>query len=79
MPPDPGSGLPAPPQEGSPHAESGVVVNSLLFVVYAALVLMRSPEIAVHGRFWAEEGTIYFARALESGFWKALFAPHPGY
>ncbi len=70
---------PALPQEGSPEAESGVLFKSLLLVVYAALVFMRTPEIVVDGRFWAEEGSIYFTRALDSGFWKALFAPHPGY
>jgi hypothetical protein len=33
----------------------------------------------LHGRFWAEEGAIFFTRAWDLPWYKALFAPYGGY
>jgi hypothetical protein len=40
-------------------------VDRLAFLVIVALILVRSPYILVHGRFYAEEGTIYFQHMFE--------------
>ena len=46
---------------------------------YVVLALLRVPQIALHGRFWAEEGTVYFSQALEKGCLAYLFTPALGY
>ena len=52
-----------------------------LLILFAALVLIiiRSPLLLLHGRVVAEEGTVYFQQAWDSGAWTALLAPHQGY
>ena len=53
------------------------VASALL--LYAALVLLRMPDIVLHGRFWAEEGTIFFANAWTLDPMRALLMPVGGY
>lgn len=51
----------------------------LLLLAFAALVAARLPNVFIKGRFWAEEGTTYFANALHRPWHDALFAEHSGY
>ncbi len=51
----------------------------LALAVFVALVWVRIPEIMHYDRFWAEEGTVYFARAWTLPWWQALWAPASGY
>ncbi len=51
-------------------------------VAWLAAVLaiaVRAPALWSHPRFWAEEGTIYFAAAFNQPWYESLFAPHVGY
>ena len=43
------------------------------------LVVVRIPAIFRAGRFWAEEGTVYFDLAWRQPWVDALFAIHTGY
>src|SRR4051812_27731353 len=43
------------------------------------LIVRRTPHILLVGRFWAEEGTIYFRDALLGSWADALLAPRMGY
>jgi len=46
-------------------AATGSVGWSIALIVagFALLIIMRMPEIIIKGRFWAEEGTVFFQRA----------------
>lgn len=37
------------------------------FALFAVLALLRSPYVMLEGRFWAEEGSIHFAQAVNEG------------
>ena len=50
-----------------------------LLVLFAVLVLVRMPEVVLKGRFWAEEGSHFFAVARTTPPLAALFAPYGGY
>ena len=45
---------------------------------YTVLLVLRAPQIW-RGRFWAEEGSIFFAAAYSGGLLESLFRPHLGY
>lgn len=45
---------------------------------YTLLLVLRAPQIW-QGRFWAEEGSIFFATAWSGGLLKSLLLPHLGY
>ncbi len=47
--------------------------------IYAALILLRVPEIVWPGRLWGEEGTIYFREAFLNSPLHVLFASNLGY
>lgn len=47
--------------------------------VFAALIVFRMPNAIVYGRFWAEEGSIFFANAWHLSWSEALLAVHTGY
>jgi hypothetical protein len=51
----------------------------LLLLVYAAAVSVRMPQILLKGRFWAEEGAIYFLNGRNLSWYDALIAVHTGY
>jgi hypothetical protein len=53
--------------------------SRLLFALYLLAVFVRSPTIVIHGRFWAEEGTVYFQYALTHAVHEAIFAAQLGY
>jgi len=48
-------------------------------IVFILLVAIRIPIIFGQGRFWAEEGTIFFANAFHFPWYKALFTSYAGY
>jgi hypothetical protein len=50
-----------------------------LLVAYAILVGARIPQVFLKGRFWAEEGVIYFLNGRDLPWYDALFAVHTGY
>jgi hypothetical protein len=50
------------------------------FMVALALVIdARIPNVWTQGRFWAEEGTVFFQKAWNLPWWEALLSPHAGY
>jgi hypothetical protein len=53
--------------------------KTLLLLLYSLLVAARYPWLLLHGRVWAEEGTIYLRSAWLSGIASTLFSPHLGY
>ena len=52
---------------------------ALPLFVFAALVCLRMPQIILVGRFWAEEGEVFFRRAWDMPPAQALFTPFGGY
>jgi len=42
-------------------------------------IAVRIPGVWIYGRFWAEEGSPFFARAWTLPWWEALVAPHANY
>jgi hypothetical protein len=46
-----------------------------LFLVVAT----RIPNVWIDGRFWAEEGAVFFANAWNMPWWEALLATHANY
>jgi hypothetical protein len=51
------------------------VAVTVMAVVGAAVHLLRDPTAIVAAGFWAEDGTIYFADAVERG-WGTLLEPY---
>ncbi len=52
---------------------------ALALLLYAGLVLLRMPKIVLKGRFWAEEGAVFFANAWTLDPLHALAVPVGGY
>lgn len=50
-----------------------------LILLFAALVALRIPAVFTAGRFWAEEGPVYFYAAWTRPWFEALFTIHTGY
>lgn len=55
------------------------LTRALLLALFAALVLVRMPEIVLKGRFWAEEARNFFATAWVAPPLVALFNNYGGY
>ncbi|MGA8289422.1 MAG: hypothetical protein WBG23_01590 [Acidobacteriaceae bacterium] len=53
--------------------------KAALLLLYSLLVALRDPWLLLHGRLWAEEGTVYLRSAWSSGVSATLFSPHLGY
>jgi hypothetical protein len=49
-----------------------------VFAAYALLLILRAPRIW-RGRFWAEEGSVFFPAACSNDLLESLFLPHLGY
>lgn len=47
-------------------------------ILGSLLIISRQPEVVFHPRFWAEDGTFWYADAWNIG-WTAIFRPHTGY
>ena len=59
---------------------SQTAFRATIVLIFAALVLWRMPLIVLHGgRFWAEEGAVYFSNAWNRPWYAAWFAIHTGY
>jgi hypothetical protein len=54
-------------------------VRVLLVVLFIILVVVRIPAILAGGRFWAEEGVVYFFEAWYQPWFDALVWIHTGY
>lgn len=53
---------------------------AVLLILLSGLILWRIPAIVMEGgRFWAEEGVVYFANAWTKPWDQAWFAIHTGY
>lgn len=50
-----------------------------LLAAYAAFICLRMPDVLLKGRFWAEEGNVFFVRAWTLSWHDALLAPWVGY
>jgi hypothetical protein len=70
--------LPASPRQPSKSFLLLFFKKEVLLFLFAVLVLLRMPHI-LSGRFWAEEGPIFFARAWTLPPWQALWLPYGGY
>ncbi len=55
------------------------LTRALVLALFAALVLVRMPEIVLKGRFWAEEGRNFFGNAWVEPPLRALFTSYGGY
>jgi hypothetical protein len=53
--------------------------RATLIIALFVLNAIRIPNIWTGGRFWAEEGAVYFSRALTMPWLDALVAPHANY
>ncbi len=63
-----------------PLSGTAAALRAAMVVGFAALVLWRMPLIVLHGgRFWAEEGAVYFPNAWREPWYDAWFAIHTGY
>jgi hypothetical protein len=51
----------------------------LWVVMFVLLVVMRQPRILLEGRFWAEEGPVFFVNAWDMPWYRALLLPYAGY
>lgn len=63
-------------ESAEPPPRAPVVALALLAA--AAFLVLRAPRVLLDGRFWAEEGTVWFAAARGDGL-AALLRPHQGY
>ena len=52
---------------------------AVAMVVCAIVIGLRMPEIVLKGRFWAEEGNVYYENAAMLPLWQALWSTHAGY
>lgn len=52
--------------------EEGLFVRVGLFAILTGCVLLRSVNLLLHPRFWAEEGVIWFQYALGHSVWSTL-------
>ena len=55
------------------------VQTSLLLAIFAALICLRMPEIVLRGRFWCEEGYVFYHNAWVLPPGAALFNSFGGY
>jgi hypothetical protein len=49
------------------------IFKLFLFFFILLLIFYRSPYIFIHGRFVAEEGSVYFANAFKNNFINTIF------
>lgn len=49
------------------------------FFVACTVLVLRRPDVLIHARFYAEDGSIFYATAYNYGWWKVLFSPYEGY
>lgn len=66
-------------EEGEDGIRESVPVRVLLTLAIALFIVWRQPEILTAPRFWAEEGTNFFAYAYAHSWWENLLHPQFGY
>ncbi len=57
----------------------GTAEKSIYLAVFALLVASRIPVVFLEGRFWAEDGLVYFRAGWELPWRQALFLVYAGY
>jgi hypothetical protein len=63
-----------------PERSKQIVAQSAILAGFVLVVLWRMPQIVLHGgRFWAEDGLVYFANAWNQPWYHAWFATYNGY
>jgi hypothetical protein len=67
-----------PPTFGPRQSTTGWFAAGLL-LAYAIAIMARMPQVLLKGRFWAEEGAVYFLNGRNLPWYDALFAVHTGY
>lgn len=50
-----------------------------IFILIIVLVIYRVPKVIWPGRFWAEEGLVYFSKYFNTDIWNFLFSIDLGY
>ena len=68
-------GIPAGPEVANVTSKLRITLTLL----FAGLICLRMPDILLHGRFWAEEGKVFFAEAWRLPVGRMLFRPYGGY
>lgn len=48
-------------------------------IIIVLIIIARAPSILIEPRFWAEEGTVYFAHAFNNPWYDNIFFHHRGY
>lgn len=61
------------------QTERSYLLRLALVIAFTALVCARLPDVSQHGRFWAEEGRLFYYRASTMPWHEALLAPFAGY
>jgi hypothetical protein len=62
----------------APRPASALVTDLCALAAYTFLVMLRAPQIW-RGRFWAEEGAVFFSAACSKGLLESILLPHLGY
>jgi hypothetical protein len=66
----------------SSHHPSGrrlLYVYIIMFLVAFIIIISRRPDAILNPQFWAEDGTVFYAQAYNSGSLNSLFSPYAGY
>lgn len=63
----------------APGCEPSGRTTALITLGLALLVCARMPEIIIKGRFWAEDGAVFFPRAWVMPPWHAIWRSYGGY
>lgn len=53
-------------------------IRLCLVLAFALLIAARIPAVFLVGRFWAEEGVIFYQNAVSEAWWLALTAVRTG-
>lgn len=54
-------------------------MQCVVFLLAAAFVISRRPDLLTHAHFYGEDGTHWYADAYNSGWLRALTMPEGGY
>ena len=58
---------------------NAIILRLILLLLFVSLVVTRLPIVTLQGRFWAEDGSLYFHNARLLPWWQAAFRPQNGY
>ncbi len=73
------SSTPEKADKSDPNKSLSALEKAAYVIAFAVLVVVRIPSILGAGRFWAEEGPIFFMNALSAPWYQALFFSYGGY